>query len=389
LNGDGKQDAGEVGVAGVTVKLFDSANNVVATTTTDANGKYAFDNLIAGNYTVEFVKSTIGSGFNFSPKGTTTADKDSDADPVTGKTGTITLTEGQTNNDIDAGVTTPCDIDTEKPVLSACPYDVIIKTRGNTAIVGWTAPTATDNCGAVVTSTHQPGSEFPVGTTTVTYTATDAKGNKTTCSFVVNVVKVITCDVDTQAPVFYDCPQNVTISVKQGTPAVVYWDHPSVGDNCGIPSVTYNFEPGSVFPLGETEVIYTARDAKGNVSYCKFKVIVSYQAALKNAPTTTETARIAAPAAEEISFSDNVTIYPNPSSSDCSIELSSELMRANSSVEVSILSAAGNVEFNQTATGKDHVSIKVPVQNMNSGTYFVNVGLDNGRMIIKKLQIVK
>ena len=33
--------------------------------------------------------------------------------------------------------------------------------------------------------------------------------------------------------------------------------------------------------------------------------------------------------------------------------------------------------------------LKVPVETMPLGTYFVNVGLDNGRMIIKKLQIIK
>ncbi|MEA5459529.1 SdrD B-like domain-containing protein [Arcicella sp. LKC2W] len=384
-NGNGKQDVGEGGVSGVTVKLYDSANNVIATTTTDANGKYLFDNLIAGNYIVEFVKSTIGSGFNFSPKGATTSDKDSDADLTTGKTTVITLTEGQVNKDIDAGVTTPCDTDTTPPVLSTCPADIIIKTRGTSAIITWTEPTATDNCGTVVlTSTSVSGGQFPVGTTTVIYTATDAKGNKATCSFVVNVVKMVTCDVDTQAPVFYDCPTDISV-VTTGTTAVVLWDHPAVGDNCGIPEITYNFEPGMLFPVGITTVTYKAVDAKGNTSYCSFKVTVT-----KKTTTSTITnaaARVAV--TEEVTFADNVTIYPNPSNADCSIELSAELMRANKSVEVSILSAAGNVEFAQTATGTERTSVKVPVENMPSGTYFVNVGLENGRMIIKKLQIVK
>ena len=384
-NGDGKQDAGEGGVSGVTVKLYDSANNVIATTTTDANGKYVFDNLIAGNYTVEFVKSTIGSGFSFSPKGATTSDKDSDADLTTGKTATITLTEGQVNKDIDAGVTTPCDTDTTPPVLSACPADIIIKTRGTSATITWTEPTATDNCGTVVlTSTSASGSQFPVGTTTVTYTATDAKGNKATCSFVVNVVKIVTCDVDTQAPVFYDCPTDISV-VTTGTSAVVLWDHPAVGDNCGIPNITYNFEPGMSFPVGVTTVTYKAVDAKGNTSYCSFKVTVTKK--ITTSTLTNAAARVAV--AEDVTFADNVTIYPNPSSSDCSIELSAELMRSNKSVEVSILSTAGNVEFSQTATGTERTSVKVPVENMPSGTYFVNVGLENGRMIIKKLQIVK
>ncbi len=44
------------GVAGVTVNLINSDGNIVATTTTDANGNYAFNNLSIGTYTVEDVQ---------------------------------------------------------------------------------------------------------------------------------------------------------------------------------------------------------------------------------------------------------------------------------------------------------------------------------------------
>ena len=40
------------GIAGVTVSLLDNAGNVIATTTTDENGNYSFDDLPAGTYTV-------------------------------------------------------------------------------------------------------------------------------------------------------------------------------------------------------------------------------------------------------------------------------------------------------------------------------------------------
>ncbi len=51
-NGDGVQDAGEPGIPGVVVELKDSAGNVIATTTTDANGGYIFTDLLPGDYTV-------------------------------------------------------------------------------------------------------------------------------------------------------------------------------------------------------------------------------------------------------------------------------------------------------------------------------------------------
>ena len=52
----------------------------------------------------------------------------------------------------------------------------------------WTPPTASDNAeeGVTVTSSHDPGS-FPIGTTTVTYTATDPYGNSANTSFDVKI----------------------------------------------------------------------------------------------------------------------------------------------------------------------------------------------------------
>ncbi len=51
-NGDGVQDPGEAGIAGVTVTLYDDMGMVVATAVTDANGNYDFMNLPPGDYTV-------------------------------------------------------------------------------------------------------------------------------------------------------------------------------------------------------------------------------------------------------------------------------------------------------------------------------------------------
>jgi len=54
-----------------------------------------------------------------------------------------------------------------------------------TAMATWDVPPFNDNCpgGGITGNTHNPGDEFPIGTTTVTYTATDAQGNTVTCSF--------------------------------------------------------------------------------------------------------------------------------------------------------------------------------------------------------------
>src|SRR5262249_8980564 len=53
VNGDGMQDANEPGLNGVTVKLFDGGNNLIATAPTSGDGNYTFSNLTAGTYTVQ------------------------------------------------------------------------------------------------------------------------------------------------------------------------------------------------------------------------------------------------------------------------------------------------------------------------------------------------
>lgn len=81
--------------------------------------------------------------------------------------------------------------DTTSPVIHDCPEDIVTAADpgGSGAVVTWTPPTATDNCSTpLLSATHEPGSYFPVGTTTVTYTAVDDCGNEAYCVFDVTVL---------------------------------------------------------------------------------------------------------------------------------------------------------------------------------------------------------
>jgi len=53
---------GELPLAGVTVALYGISGNLVATTTTDANGFYLFDDLVGGQYTVVVAASNFQQG---------------------------------------------------------------------------------------------------------------------------------------------------------------------------------------------------------------------------------------------------------------------------------------------------------------------------------------
>ena len=105
LDKDGIQDAGEPGIAGVTVNLLNCASTVLATTTTDASGLYGFSGLTPGGYSVQFVLPS-GYAFTLQNQGANDA-TDSDANTTTGMTGCYTLAPGETNLTVDAGLFQP------------------------------------------------------------------------------------------------------------------------------------------------------------------------------------------------------------------------------------------------------------------------------------------
>ena len=109
VNRNGQQDAGDAGVQGITVNLYDSSSSTVpvATATTDANGKYLFDNLKPETYVVEFVKSSLPNDKQFTPQNQGPDATDSNANATTGKSDPIVLGIAGTNLTIDAGIQCP------------------------------------------------------------------------------------------------------------------------------------------------------------------------------------------------------------------------------------------------------------------------------------------
>ena len=105
-NGNGIQDFDEDGVSNVTVELLDENMVLMASTFTDDNGFYLFDNLPPGKYFVRFVLPA-GSTFTNAQQGSDPA-RDSDALGPDGKTDLIMLMSGENNRTIDAGITRAC-----------------------------------------------------------------------------------------------------------------------------------------------------------------------------------------------------------------------------------------------------------------------------------------
>jgi SdrD B-like domain/Domain of unknown function DUF11/Domain of unknown function (DUF5979)/IPTL-CTERM motif len=114
---DGVQNGSEAGLNGVTVRVFNAANALIATTTTANNpaggapGWYEVTNLTPGQYYVEF---TPPSGYSFTSKGAAAVTSGSGPDTsnsqptaTSPRTSLVTLAAGDNNPQLDAGVVLP------------------------------------------------------------------------------------------------------------------------------------------------------------------------------------------------------------------------------------------------------------------------------------------
>ena len=105
LDGDGIQAIAERGLVDFAVELFDAGDSLVASARSDLDGYYSFSRLVPGDYTVAFVAP---SGLSFSPRDQGSDDRlDSDADPDTGRTPTVSVSSGDARESVDGGLFDP------------------------------------------------------------------------------------------------------------------------------------------------------------------------------------------------------------------------------------------------------------------------------------------
>ncbi len=174
----------------------------------------------------------------------------------------------------------------ENPPEIICPDDVTVTSGAEcyNGAVNLIAATGTADCevNAIITNNSpyafDNGSDasgmYPVGTTVVTFTATDGCGNKTTCK-----TKVTVKDMKKPVPI---CYYGLSVSLMQ-MPDGYYmnlnpeWFDKGSYDNCtSHDNLIFDIEPKSVGceDLGETPVTIYITDESGNTQYCETKVYV-------------------------------------------------------------------------------------------------------------------
>ncbi|NBQ17753.1 HYR domain-containing protein, partial [bacterium] len=155
--------------------------------------------------------------------------------------------------------------DNQTPVIT-CPSTANVTTDAgsctSTASIG--TSTTTDNC-AGVTVSSSPAGPYSVGSHTITWTATDANGNTSSCSQTVIVtdleLSIITCpvtaNINTDAGL---CTSSTSIGTATAT------------DNCSVSSIV--FSPAGPYSVGSHTITWTGTDVNGNVSSCSQTVNV-------------------------------------------------------------------------------------------------------------------
>lgn len=176
----------------------------------------------------------------------------------------VTLTVTDVNGNTSTCVAIVTVIDDIVPVI-ACPGDISVTTDSGacSAVVTFTDALAFDNCSVSVAQTAglSSGSAFPVGVSTVEFTATDAGGNTSVCSFTITVT-------DTAPPVIL-C-QNMTVQLDTSGNATITPADVDGGsfDNCTLDTLTIDINTFDCSNIGPNNVTLTATDIYGNSSSC-------------------------------------------------------------------------------------------------------------------------
>ena len=81
---------------------------------------------------------------------------------------------------------------------------------------------------------------------------------------------------DVEEPVISNIPATILANTDPGKPyGTVQWVEPSASDNSESVMLTADYNPGDPFPIGDTEVTYTAIDQSGHNVTAMFHVIVT------------------------------------------------------------------------------------------------------------------
>lgn len=227
------------------------------------------------------------------------------------------------------------------------------------------APIVSDNCTSLAVTytvsgstsgngtTDASGTIFNPGVSTIWYYVTDNAGNMDSTSMMVttNTLPVVTLAALTNDSL---CLNNNPITVPAGTP--------SSGTYSGNGVSGVYFDP-SLSGIGTHYILYTYSDSNGCMNSDSVAVVVDDCVGLN-----------------ELSSTNQISIYPNPTKDNISVTLSSK----GNSILYSLYTAEGKSVFNGTQSGVLNFDLDLSQEEI--GIYFLHVNVDGISSVVKILK---
>ena len=282
---------------------------------------------------------------------------------------TVTYTAMDAEGNMSAASFTITISDDENPAIADMPANISLSNDLGIcgAVATWTEPTASDNCGiASLTSTHDSGDTFAVGTTTVTYTATDVNGNSITDSFDITVT-------DNEAPSAAANDLTLVLDASGAASTTSAAVNNGSSDNCSIASIDLSQTDFDCTHLGSNTVTLTVTDIHSNQSTATATITVQDN----QSPVIAQMADISA--TNDANNCSAVVTWTDPAVTDnCTYTLTPDIASGATfnvgvtTVTYSVTDAGGNTDsmsFDVTVTDTQAPTISgMPATDITQGT---------------------
>ena len=267
----------------------------------------------------------------------------------------VTITAQDESGNSSTQTITVTFVDIEIPVLE-CPAGITRCATENQ--VEYAAPVAIDNClilgGTFNLVTGLPsGSPFPQGTTTNTYTYTDASGNTGTCDFQVTILSPLAVGLD----------------------AILH----DVGDQHigGVQVSVAGSQPGYAYEWVQNGLVIATTEDLSGVGMGIYSLWVTDAAGCKTEAGPFEVSNLVGTGNPE--WADYIAVYPNPSSGRVFVLLPDELV--NAEVDFEVFDVLGRRVLEQRSIRDKRVELDL--SNLAAGLYSVLIRVEQGQVVRK------
>jgi hypothetical protein len=273
----------------------------------------------------------------------------------------------------------PCSLFTTPPVFANCPANKTVTAAAGQicAAVTWVAPTVTGNrtIPVKITSNFASGHCFPLGTTTVIYTAKDSCNHTATCSFTVTVKHGVAIAGQANAVV---TPLNARVYDNK-----VKLDWVQLSSDAATFEVQKPTADGSNFKTIHQIVAQPTDGYHAGFDELPEEGVNDYR--LK---TVLKDGKVVYSPIERVDYQKlpDFTVFPNPTQEETFVDLKNFV---NQKVELSISDLAGKVLLKQTI---EHASIlphRVDVSKLQNGAYLLEIQTVGKRTLTRQVHILK